>query len=109
MDWKDTVMSDNQLYDILGVIPRDDEDIYDVIKAQAEISFKAGQKDVCTVAVSDIIGRGVEIGRKEVVEWIERTTHTYHSVPWDEDSLVRNLLEEGWQAQKKRWNTDTRK
>ena len=41
MKARDTVMSDNQLYDILGVIPRDDEDIYDVIKKQAEITLKA--------------------------------------------------------------------
>ena len=63
------------------------------IQEAMEISFKAGQEDVCTVAVS----RFIEQGRQEVVEWIEGKNH--HD---KEQSYYQfNGLE--WQAKLKSW------
>ncbi|KKM16325.1 hypothetical protein LCGC14_1687000 [marine sediment metagenome] len=41
----------------------------DGTEIQAEISFKAGQEDVCLVSLSEILLEGIESGRKEVMEW----------------------------------------
>ena len=51
---------------------------------------------------------GAKWGLKEAVEWVEEETFPYHAVPYDSESLVRNILEEKYQAQKKRWGIETK-
>ncbi len=74
MEAKDTVMSSEKILEII----RDNYGAVDephpipvgkIAKAQAEITwpiaFKAGQKDVCTVSVSDIYDTGFKAGMEE--------------------------------------------
>jgi len=74
----------------------------------AEISFKAGQQDVCTVPVSKFI----EQGRKEVVGWIEKEFGYFI-----DEGLAKIIVDDGgyygeegsikkYQAQKKKWRVN---
>jgi len=68
-DWKDTVMSDKEIRDVVGegwcAFPM--QVFRDIGQTQAEISFKMGWDEGLREGLSD----GVESGLREAVEWIE--------------------------------------
>uniref|UniRef100_A0A6M3J4T8 Uncharacterized protein n=1 Tax=viral metagenome TaxID=1070528 RepID=A0A6M3J4T8_9ZZZZ len=77
MEAKDTVMSDDQIHDTYGVIPLDDDPVYDALNAQAEISFKAGRKEVVDwgkeTCPHDLFGEGTHCFKRACDEcWEEK-------------------------------------
>jgi len=57
--------------------------------------YDKGQEDVCTVSVSDILEKGVQQGRQEVVEWVEENSK--------EPICLGASFRAKWQAQLKKW------
>jgi len=100
MEAKDTVMGDRDFKRLVKEYPNASgiqEVIPIILKAQAEISFKAGYKQA--LLQNDWINeQGRLRGIREVVEWIEDNLDFYmgaefESVSWEED----------WQAKLKEW------
>ncbi len=97
MEAKDTVMEGRDLCRLfINSTLSTSDSLRKVAKAQAEISFKAGQEDVCTVPVSKFI----EQGMRKVVEWMARYSLTaygnYYNIGW-------SISLKEWQAKLKEW------
>ena len=69
MKAQDTVMGVNQVGDMIGTF---DPILFEVLKAQAEISFKAGKREGHLEGLSAGVVQGKVIGIREVVEWLRR-------------------------------------
>lgn len=91
MEAKDLVMSYEQInclcYDTGGKVLNLENWSNAVAKAQAEISFPAGEK------------QGIEKGRKEVVEWVKQ--NHWHSA--DGHLEGDGINDKKWQAKLKEW------
>lgn len=111
--WEDTVMSPKQIETAIkvGWLPHLEETLTDyelfelryksVAQAQAEISFKAGKKQGMTDKIGVLNAEyraGKKAGIKEVVEFIEKHTHTMNT-----NMYGISLGRVEWQAQKKEW------
>lgn len=62
-------------------------------EAQAEISFKVGK----AIGAAD----GIDVGRLEVVEWVEENLDDYKGYEFEECSF-----QDEWQAQLKSWGIE---
>ncbi len=70
------------------------------IKAQAEISFKAGYEakfEMTTVTLSEVYDNGVKQGRKEVATWLKKN--------WFCPYPIGSSGYKKWQNQLKDWGT----
>lgn len=115
MEAKDTVMSVTEILTMTKHILADNETAgelqisHRVAQAQAEITwgkaFRAGY-DKALAQLCDMTAECEQNGRREVAEWVEKETFPYHAVPYDKESLVRNILEDKWQAKLKEWGID---
>ena len=108
-NWEDTVMSENEICDVLFGIPvsKTDVDIIHrreairkVTEAQAEISFKMGQNQA-TQKYREMIVRLIvpatkrearQAGIREVVEWIPQLIQAIKDEMWNDDWGVKGVL-----------------
>jgi len=94
MEAKDTVMSDEQMFRVLE--HEANSGLMALLKAQAEISYKAGYDEAAKSSLTLEIGR--KAGMKEVVEWVEKHKHMCHrsSVDGHYETVGLDVLD--WQA-----------
>ncbi len=99
MEAKDTVMSEEQVWAVISKCEGTaTEARHDVNKAQAEISFKAGEESITKLRqdeIEDFYNEGRQAGRKEVVEWMRKYGIIMETIDMH--------LEYQWQAQLKEW------
>ncbi len=137
--WQETVISDREIKSVLLKVA----DVYydaeiqvtvshtAVARAQAEISFKAGQRegfllgknadfsllsdkerDACNKAAEEFLEAVKQEGRREVVEWIEEHSSFEGRTHWNEDNLpaiwetLRVFHDIEWQAKLKEWEVE---
>ena len=86
MEAKDTVMSDEQMFRVLE--HEANSGLMALLKAQAEISYKAGYDEAAKSSLTLEIGR--KAGMREVVEWVQK----HYLIPLPTDRAGR----EEWQA-----------
>jgi len=96
MDWEDTVID-------ISYASRDDivRDIDKLLLAQAETSFKAGYNKSLAQLVN-MTEECKQIGRKEVVEWVEEN-YGWLSGKWLGKDMTLSLAFDRWEAQLKEW------
>jgi len=75
------------------------------LEAQAEISFRAGQKEGRKGMFLAGDSNGYLRGIREVVEWIEKVKGEEYYTPWEGIKAKRSIVldKELWQAQLKEW------
>ncbi len=75
-------------------------DLDPIIKLQAEISFKAGERQGALKAIDHAVPEAMKAGRKEVVDWgLSNCGNPEHPLPW----LPKHQCPMCWHNQKEEW------
>jgi len=121
--WQDTVIPlEYSALDGLQCAGIPDEKILRALKAQAEVSFKAGVEQGIELVIEDVIsgGKGQRLqkklekfiedarkaGMREVVEWLVENTEPFLDANGFQHLRIKNSK---WQAQLKEWGISPRK
>ena len=107
MNWEATLMSDEQIEAIQVTNQGGNVDDLNIAKAQAEVSFKAGEEQgIKTTLIAyestceTLIQQAKKAGIKEVVEWIQEYSHLHYGSNQEE---LLFMPKNNWQFKLREW------